>query len=376
MVNCVFIFIVLILNLFSPERATGSGNYSQQNKVKNERVHLKQGINLSVWWENGKREDLKRENFENLKTLGFTFVRVPVAPQYLDEDSWDSQQKNLNNLRYNVIELLNNDIEVVLDLHPTQKFHHNLGEKDSDAQFYQLFSLWKKLKFVTNGLPEEKIYLQLLNEPTWKIKNWWSLQERLILNLRLLYPKNTFIASAYYSSWKRLDKECPYDDKNIIYDFHFYRPHFFTHHGIDWGEFPSDPREKLDNIQYPVSYSMLLNVDKNYEKMHKYISEGWNKKKIKDDIQPNVDWANKHGLQLVCLEFGVFKPYVDNASRARWITDVREILEELNVPWALWNYDGHVFGIVDSHGEIDEEILYSLGLRPSGKYQFLNGNGQ
>lgn len=365
MIRRFFMQLFLFFAFMNPAHATESCPYVPTKNTGDEKVILKQGINLPVWWEDGKREGIKREKFDDIKNLGFTFVRVPIDPQYLESDDEATQKENLLNLRCNVISALNNGLAVIIDLHPTQKFHKSLGGQTRHEQLGRLVKLWHKLRFVTEGLPEENVYLQVLNEPIEKVRKWWDLQGTLISNLRAIYPRNTLIVSAYYSSQKRLYKELPYPDKNLLYDFHFYKPHFFTHHGAPWFEPPVDPREQTDNIQYPVTAT--TKADDDYEKMGVYLKEGWNKQKMEEHIKPNVDWAAKHGVKLICLEFGVLKEFVDRKSRINWIRDAREALEGFNIPWAVWNSNTKGFGVFEQQNGMEKDMMNALGLSGGDK---------
>src|SRR6201999_520895 len=100
------------------------------------------------------------------------------------------------------------------------------------------------------------------------------------------YPKNTIIVTAAPDSgpWN-FEHEQAYEDRNLIYDFHFYLPMFFTHHGANW--FPSDsPEYKTMPIDYPAGDSDATDPD-----LKQYLSEGWNREKLAGFINKIARWG-------------------------------------------------------------------------------------
>ena len=54
--------------------------------------------------------------------------------------------------------------------------------------------------------------------------------------IRQVAPRNTIIATGpNYSDIQDLVTLHPLADGNVIYNFHFYDPHQFTHQGASWG---------------------------------------------------------------------------------------------------------------------------------------------
>jgi len=320
---------------------------------------LKRGVNLSGWWWDDYRNDFTREDFQRIRKLGFDFVRLPVSQHMLAIEDKDAQEKKITELRCDIVDLLKSGLNVVLDFHPSKDFKEITETESSDLLLVRLENYWKTLRPAIIGLPEDRIYLNLFNEPSRKIHNWWGLQADLISRLRPLYPEYTFIVSDRMNMFEELEKKKPYVDQNIIYDFHFYKPFFFTHHNAHWVNPPPDIREKTDRILYP---SLLEKNDPpNYDKMQKYIDEGWNKEKLSGLLESVITWSRRTKTKLICLEFGVYRPFVGTDSRIRWLKDVREILEANNIPWAIWSYNGN-FGLFDKQGFLDTNAAIALGL--------------
>jgi hypothetical protein len=55
-------------------------------------------------------------------------------------------------------------------------------------------------------------------------------------------------------------------------------------------------------------------------------------------------------VRLLVLEFGVLRTRIDPASRMRWIKDTRQVMDNLGLPWAYWDYSDS-FGIMKLVGK-------------------------
>ena len=137
-------------------------------------------------------------------------------------------------------------------------------------------------------------------------------------------------------------------DSNVIYVFHFYEPHTFTHQGAGWGAYYW---HWLKGLHYPSSPDNAGQVAGAVPEAHdrlqviRYGQDHWDASRIEAEINQAADWARQRGVPLICNEFGVYRAFVDPQDRARWITDVRTSLERHNIGWAMWDYSGS-FGVV------------------------------
>ena len=118
---------------------------------------------------------------------------------------------------------------------------------------------------------------------------WWGIQGHIVEDLRAVFPENTFVvtAGAKGEPWN-LAKSKPYDDKNVIYDFHYYQPMFFTHHGASW--FPADdPIRDVTPITYPVDAARAK--QESNPNARDYIAGGWNRAELAKYIDGIAGWA-------------------------------------------------------------------------------------
>jgi hypothetical protein len=351
-----WILTVILASLLTCAAGTARADDECHYNGANISAVLKRGINLSNWWQDERNQALDDEDIENLRALGFDFVRLPVSPRWL-VDADDAAD-----LHCDIISLLNAGLAVEVDLHGGSGMENHIA-RDPDHVAEYLTAIWRLMQPVVAGLPADRVLLGLYNEPEIKAARWWKIQGELVKNLRAIFPDNTFVAMAAQDAgpWKLVYGK-PYADRNIIYDFHFYEPMILTHHGASW--FPSDdPVRKIDHISYP---SDPMDAEgENDPDIIRYDREGWNKKKLAVDMEALLVWRKRYHTRVACLEFGIYRPFLDDDSRANWLRDMRELFESRNIPWALWEYRGN-FGLVNSHGDVDEGMVKGLGLSQNG----------
>jgi len=157
-------------------------------------------------------------------------------------------------------------------------------------------------------------------------------------------------------------------DPNIIYNFHFYEPHLFTHQGATWGS-PYWPHVR--GLKYPSDRGNAEKVaDAVPEAINKlfvtrYGLDHWDATRVDAEIGQVAAWAKRWSVPVVCNEFGVYRKFSDPADRAAWISDVRTSLEKHGMGWTMWDYSGG-FGVVTKEGgkSVPDEItVKALGLK-------------
>jgi hypothetical protein len=174
-------------------------------------------------------------------------------------------------------------------------------------------------------------------------------------------------AGARWSDDDELVFQEPLRDANVIYNFHFYEPHIFTHQGATWGAYYW---HWLRGLSYPstvesAEHAAALEPDAvNRLPVIRYGHDHWDAARIEAEIDQAAAWAHSRGVPLVCNEFGVYRAYTDPIDRDAWIHDVRSALEKNGIGWAMWDYSGS-FGVVikkDGKTEVDDGVLKALGL--------------
>jgi aryl-phospho-beta-D-glucosidase BglC (GH1 family) len=264
--------------------------------------------------------------------------------------------------------ILDHGLAVVIDIHPDSDFKAKLAHDDFVEEFRDY---WRALAQHYSTYDPERVFFEILNEPEVSDRyRWYGIQARLAAAIREGAPRHTIIAAgALWSADDQLLFLEPLRDPNVIYNFHFYEPHIFTHQGATWGinywhflkdlPYPSDPESvKAATALEPEALNRLYVV--------RYGLDRWNAERIDGEISQVDAWAKARGVPVVCNEFGVYRKNSDPKDRAAWIRDVRSALEKHGMGWTMWDYSGG-FGVVTKKpGEKaapDENTIKALGLK-------------
>jgi endoglucanase len=342
-------------------------------------AHLRRGINLSEWfaqvWD---PKGYTQEHFQTwttssdialIKSAGFDHVRLSVNPQPMFTNNRPEAipQEYLSYLDAAVKMIFDQGLSVVIDLHPDNDFKARL----KDDGFVQQFSeFWRALAKHYSTWDADRVFFEIMNEPEVADPyRWYGIQAKVAVAIREGAPQHTIVATAsQYSNDDQFLFLEPIRDPNVIYNFHFYYPHLFTHQGATWGlyywhwlrgvRYPSTPENAAQ-----VAASVPDAVDR--LAVIRYGQEHWNAARIDAEISQVADWAKQRRVPVICNEFGVYREYADPQDRAAWIKDVRASLERHNIGWAMWDYSGS-FGIVtkkDGKTAVDENAIRALGLK-------------
>jgi endoglucanase len=165
----------------------------------------------------------------------------------------------------------------------------------------------------------------------------------------------------------------PLPDTNVVYVFHFYEPHIFTHQGANWEAYYRHWLQGLHDLSSPENaarVAMLVPEARDRMQVIRYGQDLWDAPRIEAEINQAADWAKQRSVPLICNEFVVCRNCSDPQDRARWITDARTSLERHNIGWAMWDCSGS-FGVVtnrDTKAKLDEVTVRTLGLKmPAGQ---------
>ena len=171
-----------------------------------------------------------------MKQMGFDHVRLSInpAPMFQNGNADHLPENYLVYLDKAVNNILQNGMAVIIDLHPDSDFKRRLT---NDSAFPDEFAdFWRALAKHYSNLDPNLVFFEVMNEPevedTFK---WQGLQAKFAAAIRQGAPQHTIIvAGGRWSSVDELLQIQPLSDPNIIYNFHFYTPHNFTHQGATW----------------------------------------------------------------------------------------------------------------------------------------------
>ena len=343
-------------------------------------AHLRRGINLSEWF--AQVYDPKgytKEHFQAWTTaddialiqrMGFDHVRLSVNPALMFRHGHANEipADYLGYLDAAVKMILDHGLAVVIDIHPDGDFKANLAHEDAFVE--EFADYWRALANHYAASDPDRVFFEILNEPEMSDRyRWYGVESKLAAAIREGAPQHTIIAAgARWSDDDDLVFLEPLRDPNIIYNFHFYEPHIFTHQGATWGV---SYWHYLHGLAYPSNADSAKAAaasvpdEVNRLQVIRYGLDHWDATRMDAEIAQVAEWARQRGLAVTCNEFGAYRKATDPADRARWLTDVRSALEKHNIGWAMWDYSGG-FGIVtkkDGNTIVDDATVKALGLK-------------
>lgn len=342
--------------------------------------HLQHGINASEWFAQSPNDysaartnrNIEPRDIALMAQLGFDNVRLSVDAAPLEQYPRGADGLNaefVGRLDRAVDTMLADGLAVQIDLHPEDSYKQQL--RTSDDQVDRLTMLWRKLAAHYANRDPERVFFEILNEPEVSDPyRWAGIQARVAAAIREAAPRHTIIATGpNYSDIADLLTLHPLADGNVIYNFHFYDPHEFTHQGASWG---MAWWSYTHGIPYPPADSamqaLLLEVPDaaNRFALEKYWLDRWDAHRIRMLIDAAAAWGHENNVPLISNEFGAYRNSADPVSRANWIHDVRTAFEADGIGWAMWDYRGG-FGVVTKQdgqpAQVDGAVVGALGLK-------------
>jgi endoglucanase len=347
-------------------------------------ANIRHGINLSEWF--AQVYDPKgytKEHFESwttasdialIKSAGFDHVRLSVNPQPIMDAvrSRNGSAEYFGYLDAAVKMILDAGLAVEIDMHPDSDFKERLAKEDEFVERFADF--WSTVAQHYASWDSDRVFFEILNEPEMRdAYRWYGVEAKLAAAIRRAAPANTILATG--ANWDNDDDLLflePLPDPNVVYVFHFYGPHIFTHQGATWGEYYW---HWLKGLHYPSSpenaaqVAALVPEARERLQVIRYGQDHWDASRIEVEINQASDWARQRGVPFICNEFGVYRAFADPQDRVAWIKDVRMSLERHNIGWAMWDYSGS-FGVVtnrETKAKLDEVTVRALGLKMPGQ---------
>jgi aryl-phospho-beta-D-glucosidase BglC (GH1 family) len=383
-----FLFCFFLLACQDSKVAPINNNVGTPITIDQARQALAKGINLSNWFNDYSDPGQYATRFtsadmQKIKNSGFTFVRLPIGSNVLFNASNPSSLQTGNlTLVDTAVKLAHQaGLAVLLDaIHDSNDtFEKRLASENGFVDKAKVY--WQAVATYFSKYDTDKIFFEVYNEPhigtsgvvsgvtkSW----WWPVQSSLVQAIRQVTINHFIVAGAEgWNSRQDLISNVPYNQPNVIYNFHFYDPFIFTHQGATWAGwapaveayhvvYPSSPAG-VDSIVHKTPYQDLKDV------LTWYGNQKYNYDSLNNWIKPVNNWAKLHNVAIMCNEFGSYKPYSPRQSRLNWIHDTRTALEANQVMWAMWECD-EGFGWIDyaganrSNSITDTDVLTALGL--------------
>ena len=344
-------------------------------------TRLRRGINASHWFAQvGGKQGYTKAHFDThtteedialIKAMGFDHIRfgLEIAPLFNAGAPENLPTEYLGYVDHAIDMILARGLAVVVDVHPSDEFKKKLAD-DRNVEAFRQF--WRAFARHLSARDPERVFLEVINEPMVEDGyRWMGIQAKLIAAIREEAPRHTIIATAHrWSGPNELLSLEPVADPNVIYNFHFYEPHLFTHQGATWGW---ELWRYLKRVPYPSSpegVAAILPAISNQQlraAVVQYGEERWDAARVDKEIARIAAWAKKRNVHVTCNEFGVYRKVVSPIDRAAWIRDVRTALEKYGIGWAMWDYKGGFDVVSRVNGRLvpDPDTLAALGLKPS-----------
>ena len=208
------------------------------------------------------------QDYIRIKNMGMNAVRFYMNYRFFEDDTnpYTYKQSGWDWLDQNIQWAKNNDVYLILNMHAPQGGYQSQGTGDAlwnDIENQnRLIALWKAIA------EKYKDEVQIagfgpVNEPvpTTSITQWSDLAQKLIDGIRSVNKNHLiFIEKAIYVEGNyEMDANLNFPDvtgTNLVYEFHSYDPHTYTHQLFDWanvgegGKYPDETVIETANGQW------------------------------------------------------------------------------------------------------------------------------
>lgn len=319
---------------------------------------FKKGVNFTIWLEYRPTDQINedffsKKDFENVKKLGCDVVRLPIHFENFckAEDGYRIPDKITRILDKAVGWAEELGIYIILDFHNST----TVDSKTTADVENILFPVWTQLAERYKAHSEYVIY-ELMNEPHGiEIPVWNDIIARLFDKVRSIDAKHWIVVGgADWNSFYGMTQLPVFEDDKVIYTFHFYDPHTFTHQGAPWCHM-----ERVVGIPFPYSPEKMPPVPENPTerelKCFETYPENGTIEAVEKFFEQYAEFSIERNAPIYCGEFGCFAPTIDKEQRENWYRIVTNRLEERNISRTSWDYYG-TFGIFDMKKHTWDEI--------------------
>ena len=296
---------------------------------------------------------ITEEDIKKICDQGFDHVRVPVDYNVLQDEDFNIREEGFGYLESCRKWCEKHGLNMLIDLHECYGYSFDpLKDMDRTRFFYdpdlqeRFLDLWRVIAERFRDYPEQVAFEPLNEVVVFEVKDTWNdLASRYVEMMRTIAPDSYIvIGGVCYNNVNTVKYiDVPLDEK-IVYNFHCYDPHIFTHQGAYW----VDGMESGFRIGYPETLKAYKEAEiesgadlaDEYDLPDDVPAGEWFFEKI---FEPAVEKAEKDGIPLYCGEYGV----IDLASEEdtiRWMTDIHRAFRKFGIGHALWNYKEKDFG--------------------------------
>lgn len=308
------------------------------------------GVNLGGWLSqcdySAQRLDhfITEADFAQIAAWGFDHVRLPVDYNVIQQADGSMKEAGLARIDRALALCDKYGLNMVLDLHKTQGFSFDAGEHEEgffESGKYQEFfyAVWECFAARYGSRPE-RVMFDLLNEVTEEryLEAWKRISRECVRRIRRLAPDTLLLLGSYqWNSARTVPAlDAPYDAR-VLYNFHFYEPHAFTHQGAYWEAPWRDISQRI-----------------------RYAESGASQRYFEEFLAPALEKARQEGAELYCGEYGVID-VVPPEEALPWFRDLHAVMERHGIARSLWSYKQMDFGLCDARLDgVRDELLTLL----------------
>jgi endoglucanase len=335
------------------------------------------GVNITSWFQASSPHEIPftkfgEADFANIKSLGTDVIRLPLNLHNMTSGAPDYTLDSL------FLKFLDEAVDwaekykmyIMLDNHSSDGSN---GSTPSDIDTI-LVPVWTQMADHFKNRSRYVLY-EILNEPygdKLTAKRWGEIQQEVIDAIRSKDKTHTIVVGGI--SWNSIDALAslpPYEDTNLLYTFHFYDPHVFTHQGASWNT-PS--LINLKGVPFPADAHAMPQIPPDLQgswvesSLGNYTRDG-DAETLAKTLNKAAKFSNTRGVPVFCGEFGVYMINADAADRTRWYKFVAPLLDERNISRTCWDYFGG-FGLFnkeaggDFFSDLNLDVVRALGFTP------------
>ena len=312
-------------------------------------ARLKRGVNLGNGWEatpgEGWGVTFTPGDIDRIADEGFDHIRVPVAWHFrlrMEDGRAVIDPAFLAELEPILRRALDRKLHVMLNWH-----HFDDLTRDPAAHRDRFIAGWRAIASRFRDWPDA-LFLELLNEPHSALDGAAldSLYEETVAAIRGIDPQRILVASP--GRWGHIDEldrlRLPADDGRIIVTVHCYDPFHFTHQGAGWVGlqalrgvvYPGPPETPLETPAALIANDAARSFLENYNRQPA-ATNPCGPRVLREALDRAREWSARFGRPVHLGEFGAHGT-ADDASRTRYLRDVRRLAEERSIPWTLWEW--------------------------------------
>lgn len=332
---------------------------------------FERGVNFTNWLEFRSAEQINaemftREDFVNARKLGCDVIRLPIHFERIctETDGYLIPQKI-----YGILDRVVSWCDE-LKLYIIFDFHNDCSadSKTSDEVDRILIPVWTQLAERYRDQSSYIVY-EIMNEPhAIEMERWNEIILRVFRKIRSIDTRHWIIVGgADWNSTAGMKALPDFDDERVIYTFHFYDPHTFTHQGASWCHM-----ERVMGLPFPYDAEKMPPLPDDPTEVERrcfeYYPMNGQLSKVVNCFDQYSEFSRQRHAPVFCGEFGCCMT-VPNELRVNWYRIVAGLLNERHIAHTSWDYYGS-FGIFRRTPgrkprfpeDLNTELLEAMGL--------------